>query len=79
MSSTGSESLPLIQTKLHRPLVPVDLGSRPQLTGWLDERRNRPLTLVSVPAGYGKSAVINRWLAHFMSKENRKVPMESEQ
>ena len=40
MSSPALEGLPLIQTKLHRPLVPVDLVSRPQLTGWLDERRH---------------------------------------
>ena len=52
----------LIQTKLHRPLLPIDLVPRPQLTDWLDERRNRPLTLVSAPAGYGKSTLISSWL-----------------
>jgi len=57
MSSSDLEGLPLIQTKLHRPLVPVDLVPRPQLTSWLDERRQRPITLVSAPAGYGKSTV----------------------
>ncbi len=54
--------LPLIQTKLHRPILPIDLVPRPQLTSWLDERRNRPLTLVSAPAGYGKSTLISSWL-----------------
>jgi LuxR family maltose regulon positive regulatory protein len=53
---------PLIQTKLHRPIIPVDLVPRPQLTDWLDERRNRPVTLVSAPAGYGKSTLISSWL-----------------
>ena len=62
MSSSDLEGLPLIQTKLHRPLVPVDLVPRPQLTGWLDERRHRPVTLVSAPAGYGKSTLISSWL-----------------
>jgi len=62
MSSSDLEGLPLIQTKLHRPLVPVDLVPRPQLTGWLDERRHRRLTLVSAPAGYGKSTLISSWL-----------------
>jgi LuxR family maltose regulon positive regulatory protein len=62
MSIPALESLPLIQTKLHRPLVPVDLVSRSQLIDWLDERRHRPLTLVSAPAGYGKSTLISSWL-----------------
>ena len=52
----------LIQTKLYRPLLPIDLVPRPQLTEWLDERRKRPLTLVSAPAGYGKSTLISSWL-----------------
>jgi LuxR family maltose regulon positive regulatory protein len=52
----------LIQTKFHRPILPVDLVARPQLTDWLDERRNSPLTLVSAPAGYGKSTLISSWL-----------------
>ncbi len=56
--------LPLIQTKFHRPVMPVDLVPRPQLTDWLDERRHRRLTLVSAPAGYGKSTLISSWLDH---------------
>jgi LuxR family maltose regulon positive regulatory protein len=52
----------LIQTKLHRPPLPVDLVPRPRLTAWLEQRRGRPLTLVSAPAGYGKSTMISCWL-----------------
>jgi LuxR family maltose regulon positive regulatory protein len=52
----------LIQTKLNRPPLPVDLVPRPRLTDWLDKRRERPLTLVSAPAGYGKSTLISCWL-----------------
>jgi ATP/maltotriose-dependent transcriptional regulator MalT len=33
------------------------LIARPRLTTWLEQRRSRPLTLVSVPAGYGKHLV----------------------
>jgi LuxR family maltose regulon positive regulatory protein len=54
----------LIQTKLLRPILPVDLVPRPQLTEWLDARRQRPVTLVSAPAGYGKSTLISNWLDH---------------
>ena len=52
----------LIQTKLNRPPLPVDLVARPRLTEWLEQRRGRPLTLVSAPAGYGKSTLISCWL-----------------
>ena len=52
----------LIQTKLNRPPLPVDLVPRPHLVSWLEQRRERPLTLVSAPAGYGKSTLISYWL-----------------
>jgi LuxR family maltose regulon positive regulatory protein len=53
MSFSTSELTALIQTKLHRPKIPIDLVPRPRLITWLDERRQRPITLVSAPAGYG--------------------------
>lgn len=62
MSSSTSELTALIQTKLHRPKIPINLVSRPRLIAWLDERRQCPLTLVSAPAGYGKSTLISSWL-----------------
>ena len=62
MSSSTSELTTLIQTKLHRPKIPINMVHRPRLIAWLDERRQRPLTLVSAPAGYGKSTLISSWL-----------------
>ncbi|MFN2166694.1 MAG: transcriptional regulator, partial [Anaerolineae bacterium] len=60
---TGQDAIAhLIQTKLHRPPLPVDLVLRPRLIEWLEQRRERPLTLVSAPAGYGKSTLISCWL-----------------
>ncbi|MFN2195639.1 MAG: LuxR C-terminal-related transcriptional regulator [Anaerolineales bacterium] len=35
---------------------------RPRLIDWLKQRQARPLTLVSAPAGYGKSTLISCWL-----------------
>jgi len=52
----------LIQTKLNRPPLPVDIVSRSRLTEWLDRRLERPLTLVCVPAGYSKTTLISCWL-----------------
>jgi ATP/maltotriose-dependent transcriptional regulator MalT len=55
MPSQASESLLLIQIKLHHPLVPNDQVHRPRLTEWLEHRHQRPLTLVSAFAGYGRA------------------------
>lgn len=61
---TNKESTPtLIQTKLHRPPLPVMMVHRPRLTKWLKQHQRRPLTLVSAPAGYGKSTLISCWLS----------------
>jgi LuxR family maltose regulon positive regulatory protein len=56
------ESLPLIRTKLHRPPVAGDHVHRPQLLDRLNKRLYRSLTLVSAPAGYGKSTLVSCWL-----------------
>jgi LuxR family maltose regulon positive regulatory protein len=59
-NETNSGSI--LRTKLHRPPVPGDYVHRPRLLEYLDQRRERPLTLVSAPAGYGKSVLISCWL-----------------
>ncbi len=53
----------VIQTKLNRPLVPPDLVPRTTLFARLDAHPERPLTLVTAPAGYGKSTLLSSWLA----------------
>ena len=52
----------LLNTKLHRPPVDRNHVHRLRLLERLDQRRHRPLTLVSAPAGYGKSSLISCWL-----------------
>ena len=54
--------LPLLRTKLHRPPVVADHLHRQHLMDWLNKRLHRPLTLVSAPAGYGKTTLISCWL-----------------
>lgn len=54
--------IPILRTKLHRPPVARDHLHRQYLLGWLDERRYRPLTLASAPAGYGNSTLLSCWL-----------------
>ena len=46
----------------HRPPAPRDYLHRPRLLEYLDQHRKQPLTLVSAPAGYGKSTLVSCWL-----------------
>lgn len=45
------------------PPVRPDVVSRPPLLGLLDEGAGRKLTLVSAPAGYGKTTLLAEWAA----------------
>jgi LuxR family maltose regulon positive regulatory protein len=58
----GTSPFPLIRTKLHRPPVAEDHLHRTRLLERLNQRIHRPLTLVSAPAGYGKSTLVSCWL-----------------
>jgi LuxR family maltose regulon positive regulatory protein len=60
-SKTNAE--PMIRTKLHRPAIGADHLHRQHLLDRLNKRLHRPLTLVSAPAGYGKSTLVSCWLA----------------
>ena len=61
-SSQGTE--PLIKTKLFIPPLRVDRVARPQLLDVLDAGSQRPMTLVSAPAGFGKTTLLASWAAH---------------
>ena len=50
------------RTKLHRPRLPVDLVERSTVLARLNRYQRRPLTLVSAPAGYGKSTLVSSWI-----------------
>ena len=52
----------LILTKLQRPSVAEDFLVRSRLTERLEQSRSRKLTLISAPAGYGKSSLVSAWL-----------------
>ena len=51
----------ILETKLHTPLSRTNLVARPNLINRLNEGLGRKLTLVSAPAGYGKTTIISRW------------------
>ncbi|MGD1995015.1 MAG: LuxR C-terminal-related transcriptional regulator [Anaerolineae bacterium] len=56
---------PLLWTKLHIPSPRPDRVQRPHLLRRLDEglRTGHKLTLVSAPAGYGKTTLLSEWCA----------------
>ncbi len=52
----------VLRTKLHRPPITHDLVIRAKLIEYLEKNRQKPFTLVSAPAGYGKSILISQWI-----------------
>jgi LuxR family maltose regulon positive regulatory protein len=52
----------LVHTKLRRPRTVGQLVHRPRLSELLNRGATLPLTLVSAPAGYGKTTLISLWL-----------------
>ena len=52
----------LLTTKLYLPPARTNLVSRPRLTQRLDEGLTRKLTLISAPAGFGKTTLLSAWI-----------------
>ncbi len=53
----------LLTTKLYVPQITPELVPRPHLARHLSEGLRRKFTLVSAPAGFGKSTLVTGWLA----------------
>jgi LuxR family maltose regulon positive regulatory protein len=54
----------LIRTKLNRPAIGKDCVERPRLVSRLDEALKGHVTLISAPAGYGKTTLVLQWIDH---------------
>jgi ATP/maltotriose-dependent transcriptional regulator MalT len=55
-------SIPLLRTKLYIPPPQPGLVHRPRLTQLINEGLNRKLTLISAPAGFGKTTLLSEWI-----------------
>ena len=53
---------PILRTKLQRPPLSSNIIPRPRLIEQLEKGRQGVMTLVSAPAGYGKSIAVSQWL-----------------
>src|SRR5690348_8449883 len=56
-------SMPILATKLNIPRIRPNVVLRPRLIERLNEGLHRKLTLISAPAGFGKTTLISEWLA----------------
>ena len=63
LSSPPGEPITLLQTKLYRPQAGHDVIARPHLLERLSRGLTRKLTLITAPAGYGKTTLVSAWLA----------------
>src|SRR5215207_3242827 len=59
----GSMSTPLLATKLYIPPPRPNVVLRPRLSERLKDGLGRKLTLISAPAGFGKTTLISAWIA----------------
>src|SRR6266568_900059 len=53
---------PILATKLYLPRLRPNVVSRPRLLERLNEGLHRNLTLISAPAGFGKTTLVSEWV-----------------
>src|SRR3954467_5482933 len=56
-------STPILTTKLYLPPCRPNVVLRPRLVERLNEGLHRKLTLISAPAGFGKTTLVSEWVA----------------
>src|SRR5262247_3034492 len=56
-------SSPILATKLYIPPPRPNVVLRPRLSERLNEGLHRKLTLISAPAGFGKTTLVSEWVA----------------
>src|SRR5689334_17883571 len=54
---------PILSTKLYIPPPPPKVVHRPRLIERLNDGLRHRLTLISAPAGFGKTTVVSEWVA----------------
>lgn len=54
---------PILATKLYIPLPRPKVVSRPRLIERLNKGPHRKMTLITAPAGYGKTTMLSEWIA----------------
>ena len=60
---------PILITKFYIPPTRAELVHRPELVERLNNGLNRKLTLISAPAGFGKTTLISHWLENLQADQ----------
>jgi LuxR family transcriptional regulator, maltose regulon positive regulatory protein len=61
--TTLNNAGPLLETKLYVPRLRRGLVARPKLIERMSHGAESKLTLISAPAGFGKTTLVGEWLA----------------
>lgn len=67
----------LVRSKLHRPFLAAGTISRPNLIQHLHKGLQARITLVSAPAGFGKSTIIGTWLDYIEDLPELEIDMRA--
>jgi LuxR family maltose regulon positive regulatory protein len=67
----------LLTTKLFIPSTRPELVSRPRLIEKLNEGLHRKLTIISAPAGFGKTTLVTEWLENVRLSAKNKTQAEN--
>ncbi len=62
----------LLATKLSIPQKHSHLVARPRLFSILDQSLHKKLTLISAPAGFGKTTLVTEWLANLEKQDKER-------
>ncbi|MFZ4661009.1 MAG: hypothetical protein ACOYNY_28610 [Caldilineaceae bacterium] len=58
-------TIPILATKLYIPPPRPNAVLRPRLLARLNAALQHKVTLISAPAGYGKTTLVSEWIADF--------------
>ena len=72
--SSFPHQVPLLAPKLQLPRLPSSLVERSRLFVRLDAGRMGKLTLLSAPAGFGKTMLVRQWVNNRMEMEHTPIP-----
>jgi LuxR family transcriptional regulator, maltose regulon positive regulatory protein len=70
-AKSSSGHLDILATKLFVPTIHRNLVPRPRLSAQLDQGLSTALTLISAPAGFGKTTALSEWLKYRETVEGR--------
>jgi LuxR family transcriptional regulator, maltose regulon positive regulatory protein len=77
VKSMSSQSFDVLQTRLHRPQLPGHLLVRPALSKLLDFETPKVLTIVTAPAGFGKTTLVSTHLDEMQCPDDKKTCLPS--